>query len=118
MESLIGKRAYVYWNIHRDIWSISRNGSKVDGYAESLELEDVELRVRGGGHARANREGRKNVHAFAIGKLVSIDQHEPEGLSRAISYNPFKHDYFYDKNTGLPVTNLDKCFAGERILKA
>jgi hypothetical protein len=116
-EQLIGKRVYAYWNLHEDVWSLS-DGSRVIGYCKSFEMVDVELRVRKGGHEQAKRENRKNVHAFAIGTIVKIDEEMPEGMTRLISYNHRKGDTFYDKATGESVKHLDRCYGGVKILHA
>ena len=108
---------YYYWNLHKGRWSEMRKG-KVTGRWSSVVLWDVEFRVRPGGHARVLREGRKNVHAFAIG-YDSRTWEEPEGALVAddfsgqpewieISYNPFRvvddRPSFYRKDTGVNVT--------------
>jgi argininosuccinate synthase len=117
VQHLIGERVYLYWNIHKNVWSISKNGSKVEGYAETVEIEDVELRVRQGGHERAKREGRKNVHAFAIGRLVSINGQQPQQEPKAIvSYNHKKGSSFYDKRTGEPIQYIERAFADNKLL--
>jgi hypothetical protein len=119
MQHLIGERVYLYWNIHKNIWSISRNGSRIEGYAHTVELEDVELRVRRGGYERAQREGRKNVHAFAIGRLVSINGEQPQQEpQRVVSYNHRKGSSFYEKRTGEPLHSLEKAFADRKVLYA
>ena len=59
-------KEYVHRNLNRTCWSVLQRG-KLQGYRYNMTLRDVEFRVRPGGHNRAVREGRRNVHAFAVG---------------------------------------------------
>jgi hypothetical protein len=117
-EELIGKRLYAYWNLHDNVWSLSPDGGRVVGYCEGFTMENVELRVRKGGNAQANREGRKNVHAYAVGTVTSIGEAAPEEMDRRISYNPFKGDYFYDKGTDERIDRIERIYGGTKILHA
>lgn len=58
---------YVHRNLHHGGWSILHRG-KVIARRNTYVLRDVEFRVRPGGHARAVREGKRNVHAFCVGE--------------------------------------------------
>lgn len=57
---------YVHRNLHHGGWSILNKG-KVIARRNRYVLRDAEFRVRPGGHKRALREGRRNVHAFVVG---------------------------------------------------
>ena len=59
---------YVHRNLNRGCWSVLERG-KLKGYRHRLAMRDVEFRVRPGGHKRAVREERRNVHAFAVGQV-------------------------------------------------
>lgn len=59
---------YVHRNLNRNCWSVLKRG-KLQAHRKKLTLRDVEFRVRPGGRARSLREGRRNVHAFAVGSM-------------------------------------------------
>ena len=59
---------YVHRNLNRNCWSVLKRG-KLQAHRKKLTLRDVEFRVRPGGRARSLREGRRNVHAFAVGTM-------------------------------------------------
>jgi hypothetical protein len=67
-------RVYVHRNLNKGCWSILRNG-KLHRHRRQLTLDGVEFRVRPGGLRRAQREGRRNVHAFAIGETTNPKSH-------------------------------------------
>lgn len=93
-------RIYVYRNLHKKCWSIMQNG-RVIAHADSLLLHDVEFRVRKGGYERARREGKKNVHAFVIGKAA---KESPTMAFVPVRYSPVGPPSFVD-NYGNPVEN-------------
>lgn len=103
-----GERIKVARNLHRQRLSIRRKDGKVAGYAQSLKLADVQFHVSEAGRQRCIREGKKNVHAFASGRL-SVG---PQPANRAdividVSYNPYRMGSFYDKATGEPVEGAE-----------
>lgn len=83
---------YVYYNFHKRLFSIMRNG-KVVGHAPEVMLESVEFRVRPGGRARALHEGRKSVHAFVIG-VPCLEGAWNERANTAVTYNYRKYASF------------------------
>ncbi len=108
-------KQYFYWNLHDGVWSRMVRG-KVTGRFESVVMEDVEFRVRPGGRARVLREGKKNVHAFAIAEEINCDpwpfgrlggmradEFEDQHDWIEISYNPFRSACFVRKDIGQPV---------------
>ena len=96
-------KTYVYWNLHRSIWSLMQRG-RVYGHHADVIIKGAEFRVRKAGHAKVLREKRKNVHAFVVGERVINHSVERFGGSVQISYNPFKGAQFYRKDTGEAVT--------------
>ena len=51
------------------VYSICQAG-RIVGYSNNLILEDVRVRIYEGGQRKAKETGRKNVHAYFVGKLV------------------------------------------------
>ena len=60
------KRSYVYFNLHRRVWS-ERQAGKVIDHPTFLILKDARFLVGKAGQARVRAEGRKNVHAGVSG---------------------------------------------------
>ena len=102
----------VYKNLHTGLWSIVQSG-KVVCHANYIVLRDVRFTVRPSGRARVLAEKRKNVHAFVKGYIVSDPARVPDtGDWQAVTYNPYKYGYFYDKYTDERVDNanfVDMC---------
>ena len=77
--------------------------------ARQVRLFDVEFRVRESGRQRMLRNRRKNIHAYAIGRLLDFvhpeDSRELEGMcGRGVYYNPYEFSSFVDGETRSPVT--------------
>jgi phosphatidate phosphatase PAH1 len=95
------KRVRVYFNLHTGLWSIQQGGIVV-AHADELTLVRCTTSVSKPGRERVLREGRKNVHAFITGKLVTFTvQVMPP---RKLYYNPYKVSSFVDYDTMKPVT--------------
>jgi hypothetical protein len=96
-----------YWNLHARCWSIQdAKTRRVIGHATRVLLRDVAFKVSEAGRQRVLREGRKNVHAFAVGELSAADwmetlrgpmpwitgdihyQKHAKEKGRLVSYNP------------------------------
>ncbi len=104
----------VYYNLHLKTYSIlgwdaDKNGWRLKAYADNLVLTDVEFRVSEKGRQRVIKEKRKNVHAFAIAKVVqpiSFDR-VPDLIVnkgyRSATYNPYLYDSFVDVKTKVRV---------------
>ena len=95
-ESDLGRKVKVYYNLHRHCWSVQDYKTRrVIGHCDSLSLKECSFKVSDAGRARVLKEGKKNVHAFVVGFLVSYELFTPEHcLDRQITYNPYKYDSF------------------------
>lgn len=96
------------------VWSIlaRRDGRDVVvGHAREVVLADVEFRVRPGGHARAQATRQRNVHAFAIGRLVETRRGTPP--SRRVHYSPFGTGSFTD-DSGEPIARSSEVYLDHR----
>jgi hypothetical protein len=76
-----------------------------------VRLCDVEFRVREAGRQRMLHEKRKNVHAFAVGRLVDYvhpsDTRSIEPMAgRGAFYDPYRFPSFVDCETQAPVTEV------------
>ena len=65
------KKVRVYWNLHKKCWSIqdAKSGLVID-HRYDVTLEQAKFVVRKGGQKRVREEGKKNVHAFAVGYIA------------------------------------------------
>ena len=95
------KKVRVYWNLHRKGWSIQdcKSGLVID-HRKGVVLEGNFV-VRKGGQKRVREEGKKNVHAFAVGYVddnYNIDRikalYNANFDWQRVTYNPYKNDYF------------------------
>ena len=90
------QKVRVYWNLHKKTWSIQdcKSGLVID-HKDKVVLEIAKFVVRKGGQKRVRTEGKKNVHAFAVG-LISTEQdikkHFPNYYR--VKYNPYTDNYF------------------------
>ena len=109
LDSLLGQKVMVYYNLHKHTFSVQKNGLVVM-HADFVKLKDVEFRVREGGKEKVRMEKSKNVHAFVIGTLEDYCQYpcdeipeEPTG--NVVTYNPYKYDSFVYRDSEEPVFN-------------
>ena len=80
----------------------------VRAHSDNVVVNNAEFRVRPAGRERVLREQRKTVHAFVVGYPVADDvdtRASVEGIKLAlgepvqVSYNPYRGDTFYRKDT-------------------
>ena len=88
------KRVFVYFNLHKKVWSVRQSG-KVVGHTEHIMLKDCRFLVGKKGRERVIREGKKNVHAGVSGYIVD---NVPNGYShQELTYNPYKYEGFVSR---------------------
>lgn len=92
--TLIGLPVRVYRNLHQDCWSVQHKGLVV-AHADVVELKRFKFLVHHGGYERFQLEKRKNVHAFVVGELVSLNTIPQVGNSIEATYNPKKSPLFH-----------------------
>ena len=115
-------RVRVYWNLHKKLWSIqSTKTNKVIGHDNHVVLSEAKFVVRKGGQKRVREQGKKNVHAFAVGMLASpFISHPPIenfGWNR-VKYNPYEDDYFKVNNRHLNRwKDLDPSWMGNIVME-
>ena len=100
MEQLVD----VYKNLHNGLWSIlDRKTRLVVGHAKEVYIQNPQFVVQPAGRQRVLDKGRKNVHAFVRGELVSWNtcHHAKEGPS--ITYNPYKFGTFVQRDNEKPI---------------
>ena len=81
----------VYWNLHKDCFSVQSreraNYGLVVQHADEIVLQNVLPTVRERGRQRVLAEGRKNVHAFLVGEIVQ-EVGPTRGRPKRLRYNP------------------------------
>lgn len=95
-------RVFVYYNLHKKLWSIralegEMRGRVVD-HSEYVVLNNPVGRVSEAGRQRVIRDKHKNVHAGLVGTLEHDAVFMPP--AREITYNPYKYTSFVYKDTG------------------
>jgi hypothetical protein len=98
----------VFKNLKHGCYSIMQRGV-VKASARQVRLSGVVFKVREAGRQRAIREQRKNVHAFAVGRLVDFvhpdESRDMEPMAgRGAFYDPYRFPSFVDRETQAPVT--------------
>ena len=100
------QKVRVYWNLHKKTWSIQdcKSGLVID-HKKGVVLEGNFV-VRKGGQKRVRQEGKKNVHAFAVGYMSEYFVSTSESLKKEfadwdrVKYNPYEDDYFMHQGVG------------------
>jgi hypothetical protein len=108
----------VYWNLHKKCWSVQdRKTGRVIRHETTCVLSDAKFVVRKAGQAKVRREGKKNVHAFAVGTVTRFTPDTArsfmQNTCKAVTYNPYVNDTFVYKDTGQPVTDADTIVVGK-----
>lgn len=105
------KPVRVFRNWKHGCYSIFQDGC-LRASARQIRLHAVEFRVRESGRQRMLRERRRNVHAFAVGRLVDwVHPNDERCLDtiagRGVRYDPYRFPTFVDRDTGAPVLGAD-----------
>ena len=93
-------KVFVYWNLHKDMWSVKAlegpSKGRVIHRLQSVVLSDVEGKVSEAGRQRVLRERKKNVHAGMVGYLTEGELYKDHirSIGDRITYNPYKYESF------------------------
>ena len=108
-------KADVYHNLHTGLWSIKdrRTGLVVRHARVVASAQPCGFAVQPAGRAKVLATGQKNVHAFVrrawlapYDDLVAWQRLTETVNLVPVSYNPFRGDSFYRKDTGQSVTEV------------
>lgn len=84
------KPVKIYKNLHNGLFSVMQNNLVV-AHVESFILDNVTFKVNESGRQKVLKEKKKNVHAFVIGYIKSINIES--GLVNSdytqVRYNPY-----------------------------
>lgn len=107
MKRLTDKSVFVYFNLHRKLWSIkSRKTGRVLAHTDKVVLKDAEFRVGQAGRRRVLEERRKNVHAGVAGEWVDSYSSELD-FDTPVTYNPYKYETFVKVESETPVKSAE-----------
>lgn len=114
-------RVFVYFNLHRKMWSIKAlegpDKGRVVQHSRYVILRNVKPKVSQKGRERVLREKRENVHAGLVGELDSVAMLYPK--NRAITYNPYKYTSFVYCDNESPFEGSDTAvLAGRSVTVA
>jgi hypothetical protein len=102
----------VYFNLHKKTFSVKAlegaNKGRVVFHSDNVTLTDAVFKVSEAGRQRVLKEKRKNVHAYVIGQLQSLDAVQVVG--EKITYNPYLYNTFVTSFNKTPVTNAKEVF--------
>lgn len=116
MREHIGKRVFVYYNLHKHTWSVRCEKSKrVIAHVDSIVLTDVVYKVSKKGRERVLKEKRKNVHAGVQGTILGFYNIEDLTQFHEVTYNPYKYESFVYKDcTGLAAQAFSMVYMNKR----
>lgn len=102
-------RVFKNWKL--GCYNIMQSGKLLTS-ARQVRLSGVEFLVRESGRKRMLENGRRNIHAYAVGTLVDyVHPAESRDLDkitgRGVFYDPYKFSSFVDFETEYPVTAAD-----------
>lgn len=139
--SRMTQRSELYYNLHKQCLSVRRLGKPRPGvpnftvsHMDSAHMADVTFAVQPAGRAKVRATGRKNVHAFVRGDLLTgifqgliVTGGYPNRLANEmmtnpnmveVTYNPYKYDTFVVRSTGQPALHADKVYVVGRSIYA
>ena len=101
------KRVRVFRNWRLGCYSIMQSG-ELKASAAQVRLADVEFLVRESGRDRMLRLNRRNVHAYAVGRLVDWVHPDDERRldpieGRRVIYDPYEAPSFLDADSRVRV---------------
>lgn len=105
MQNLIGLKVFVYFNLHKKVWSVRHNG-KVIAHLNNLCLYNAQFKVSQAGRLRVIQEKRKNVHAGVFGTIIAKEDYGYQADTQ-VTYNPYRFETFVTKQNSLPVFQSD-----------
>jgi len=128
MNILEGDHVRVYWNLHKNCYSVqtkqwrpsrtAKSGSarawRVTAHVEKVYLDEPRFTVSAAGNARVRREQRKNVHAYVTGYWTGgFGGGVPAFAVRdmfPVAYNPYRHTEFQDTLLDKPIHHARRAF--------
>ncbi|WP_339343513.1 hypothetical protein [uncultured Psychrobacter sp.] len=96
------KPVKVYKNLNNGLFSVVQGGVVV-AHVDTITLKAVSFKVSEVGRQRVIATKQKNVHAYVVGEVVTVNEKQPKNIGThppsRIMYNPYKFSYFYGEVT-------------------
>ena len=92
-------RVKVYRNLRNGKWSVLDSKGKLLFYVESIKIKNAKFIVQKAGNKRVKVEKQKNVHAFVVGEIDSINRNYHIRKYKKGNYCPYKYSFFVDENS-------------------
>ena len=99
----------IYWNLHKQAYSISHKGIVVS-HLHSALLHNVVFKVQNKGRIRVRKTKSKNVHAFiCTSEIFNVSKWDCKLFERQsyVTYNPYKYKTFVRCDNYTPIHVAD-----------
>lgn len=110
-------RVRVYRNLHNNKRSVvNTKTGRVIMHADEIRLRGVQWRVQPAGNAKVRIEGKKNIHAYAVSIIDSLNLYgsRTTGVDwHRVRYNPYIHDSFQKVLGNAPDEPIDSSYFAE-----
>ena len=97
IDSAVGRKCFVYWNLHKKCFSIKaldgENKGRVIAHADRIHVESCQFKVSQAGRRRVLKDKCKNVHAGIVGVVRNAAPDAAPDMV-GVTYNPYKYDSF------------------------
>lgn len=100
-QAFAGARVSVFWNLHRDCYSVRNARGITVAYARCIHLDNVTFTVQASGRDKVRKTGKKTVHAFVRGTVAFPQQLDAPRC--VVTYNPQRDDTFISRDNGQPM---------------
>ncbi|QFG04662.1 hypothetical protein PBI_KEZIACHARLES14_88 [Mycobacterium phage Keziacharles14] len=115
-------KVFVYWNLHRGMWSVKAlegpDKGRVIARHQLVILRNAKGKVSEAGRQRVLRERKKNVHAGLVGELVQGEAVTLKPDARKVTYNPYRYETFVYQDDETPFQGTDLAILGHKTVYA
>jgi hypothetical protein len=106
----LGQTVRVYRNLINGLISVQHNikgrGWILSGHCDNCVIVNVSFQVSEPGRQRVLLKRKRNVHAYATGRLISADPTDIYAPVK-VGYDPYKYGFFFNKETGGKISKAD-----------
>ncbi|AMQ66828.1 hypothetical protein SEA_SHAM4_88 [Mycobacterium phage Sham4] len=115
-------RVFVYYNLHRHLWSVKAlegpDKGRVIGWHPVVVLRGVEGKVSEAGRQRVIRTRKKSVHAGLVGEWITDGSAMIRGTARKVTYNPYLYETFVYEDDKTPFQGADVAVLANKTVYA
>ena len=108
----------IYFNLHKKCFSIQHyikgKGYRLLCHQDNFIAIKPTFKVYVNGRNKVLKEKQKNVHAYILtDNIILLDNIYLCNFNELL-YNPYRFDYFFDKDTEDKIGSLDKIYFSEK----